>query len=213
MKDLDALLTQIESGTVDTIQIGAPDMYARLVGKRYTSEYFEEQLTRGTTHGCSYLFAVNMEMDPQDGYHLANWDTGFGDFEMRPDFTSIFPIPWETASALVFSDFHHHDGALVEQAPRTILKRQIEKLASHGWRANLASELEFYLYQDSYEAAAQKDWQHLEPSSQYRIDYHLLQPGRDEPIFREMRNQMLAAGIPVESSKGEWGRGQHEVNI
>src|SRR5687768_11695371 len=111
MKNLDALLTQIESGTVDTVQFGAPDMLGRLVGKRFTAEFFAEQLARGTSHGCNYLFAVNMEMDPQDGYRLANWDAGFGDFEMRPDFTSLFPLPWEGGSALVFCDFHHHDGS------------------------------------------------------------------------------------------------------
>jgi glutamine synthetase len=212
--NLDALLTKIQAGKVDTVQVAAPDMLGRLVGKRFTAEFFTNQMSpSGTSHGCNYLFAVNMEMDPQDGYKLANWDAGFGDFEMRPDMTAIYPLPWEAASALVFCDFHHHDGTLVQEAPRTILRQQIERLAERGWRANMASELEFYLYQESYEAAAQKGYHGLNPSSSYRIDYHMLQPARDEPLFRDIRTQMLAAGIPIENSKGEWGKGQHEINI
>lgn len=209
----DELLSNIKSGQIDTIQVAAPDMIARLVGKRFTGDCFARQLLKGTTHGCNYLFAVNIEMDPQDGYALANWDAGFGDFEMRPDLGAIFPIPWETASALIFCDFYHHDGKLVEQAPRTILRRQIERLAALGLRANVASELEFFLFQEDYAAGARMGYAGLTPSSNYRIDYHILQPGRDEPILREIRNQMLAAGIPIENSKGEWGVGQHEINM
>jgi glutamine synthetase len=209
----DELLTKIQDGSIDTVQVAAPDMLARLVGKRATGHYFAQELADGTTHACNYLFAVNMEMDPQDGYRLANWESGFGDFEMRPDHGAAYFLPWETASALVFCDFHHHDGRPVEEAPRTVLRRQLEKLAERGLQANVASELEFYLFNEDYPSVAQKGFSHLTPSSDYRIDYHLLQPARDESIIREIRNQMLAAGIPIENSKGEWGCGQHEINI
>jgi len=211
--NLETLLQHIEQGDIDTVQIGAPDILGRLVGKRYTGEFFTRELTRGTTHGCNYLFAVNMEMEPQDGYRLANWDAGFGDFEMRPDFGAIYPVPWETASALVIADFHDHAGNSVGPAPRGLLKRQLERLAERGLRANVASELEFYLFREDYETAGHQGYAALTPSSQYRIDYHLLQPARDEELFRAMRNQMLAAGIPVENSKGEYGKGQHEINM
>ncbi len=211
--NLDQLLSSIADGTIDTVQVAAPDMLGRLVGKRYTGQCFAKDVVQGTTHGCSYLLAVDPEMEPQEGYRLANWDTGFGDFEMRPDLAAICPLPWEAASALVFADFHHHDGAPVAQAPRSLLRTQIARLAERGWKANIASELEFYLFNEDYAAAAQKGWSGLTASSDYRIDYHLLQPGRDEALFRAMRNGMLAAGIPIENSKGEWGRGQHEINM
>ena len=146
--NLEKLLQQIQHGDIDTVQVGAPDILGRLVGKRYTGEFFARELTRGTTHGCNYLFAVNMEMEPQDGYRLANWDAGFGDFEMRPDHAAIYPLPWETASALVFADFHQHNGDPVAQAPRGILRRQLARLAERGMRANVASELEFYLFRE-----------------------------------------------------------------
>ncbi len=207
------LTSQIRSGAIDTVLVAAPDPLGRLVGKRFTGECFLRDVLGGVTHGCNYLFAVNMEMDPQNGYALANWESGFGDFEMRADLEAIFPLPWETASALVLADFHHHGGGPVEQAPRTILRRQIERLEQRGWKANLASELEFFLYNEDYTAAAKLGHSGLTPSSSYRIDYHLLQPGRDEPLMRAIRNGMMAAGIPIENSKGEWGLGQHEINV
>ena len=207
------LLASIKEGKIDTVQVAAPDMIGRLVGKRFTGDCFARELVEGATHGCNYLFAVDIGMEPQDGYALANWDAGFGDFEFRPDFNAIFPIPWETASALVFCDFHHHDGKLVEQAPRTILRRQLERLAALGMRANMASELEFFLFNEDYDAAARMNHAGLTPASSYRIDYHILQTAREEPLIREIRNQMLAAGLPIENSKGEWGVGQHEINM
>ena len=209
----DELLAGIKAGQIDTIQIAGPDMISRLVGKRFTGDCFTKQLLDGATHGCNYLFAVDIAMQPQDGYGLANWDAGFGDFEMRPDFNAIFPIPWEVASALVFCDFHHHDGKLVEQAPRTILRRQVERLEALGLCANIASELEFCIYNEDYDAAARMGVAGLTPASSYRIDYHILQTAREEPLIREIRNQMLAAGLPIENSKGEWGVGQHEINM
>ena len=207
------LLSSIKDGKIDTIQVAAPDMLGRLVGKRFTGDCFARELVEGATHGCNYLFAVDIGMEPQDGYSLANWDAGFGDFEFRPDLNAIFPIPWETASALVFCDFHHHDGKLVEQAPRAILRRQMERLSALGMRANMASELEFFLYNEDYDAAARMGHLGLTPASKYRIDYHILQTAREEPLIREIRNQMVAAGLPIENSKGEWGVGQHEINM
>ena len=195
------LLSSIKDGKIDTIQVAAPDMLGRLVGKRFTGDCFARQLVEGATHGCNYLFAVDIAMEPQDGYALANWEAGFGDFEFRPDFNAIFPMPWETASALVFCNFHHHDGMPVEQAPRTILRRQVERLAARGMRANIASELEFFLFNEDYNVAASLNHAGLTPSSNYRIDYHLLQTGREEPLIRTIRNQMLAAGLPIENSK------------
>src|SRR5207249_11332715 len=35
----------------------------------------------------------------------------------------------------------------------------------------------------------------------------------DEPLMRAIRNNMTSARVPVESSKGEWSKGQHEINF
>ena len=211
--DADALLARIADGTIDTVQVAAPDPFGRLVGKRFTGECYANDVAGKATHGCSYLFAVDFEMEPQAGYRLANWESGFGDFEMRPDPSGCFLLPWEPGSALVISDFYHHDGRPVEEAPRQILRRQLERLAARGFTASMASELEFFLYQQDYPAAAAGGYAGLTPSSAYRIDYHLLQPTQDEPLMRAIRKGMIAAGLPIENSKGEWGRGQHEINL
>ena len=211
--NLKTLAGQIRSGAIDTVIVAAPDVYGRLMGKRFTASFFLDQVAAHGTHGCNYLLTVNLEMDPQDGFTLANWEKGFGDFELRPDATTYRLLPWQPGAALVLCDFHHAKGQLVEEAPRSVLQRQLAALAADGLKAYVASELEFFLFQDSYPAAFNARYHGLTPASEYRIDYHTFQPTRDEEFFRAVRNGMAGAGVPIESSKGEWGRGQHELNF
>lgn len=210
--NLNQLLAKIKTGEIDTVIVAFPDVFGRLVGKRCTGEFFRQH-ARQVTHGCSYLFTVNLEMDPLDGFQLANWDKGYGDFEIRPDFATLRVLPWQPGTALAICDTLHADGQRVAEAPRSVLRAQIEALARRGWHAAAASELEFFLFNQTYEDAFAGDYQKLLPSSDYRIDYHTMQPTRDEPLLRAVRNAMTAARVPVESSKGEWGRGQHEINF
>jgi len=148
-----------------------------------------------------------------DGFQLANWERGFGDFRMQPDFTTVRILPWQERSALVLCDFVHENGSPVEESPRAVLRKVLDSLARKGLSAFIASELEFFLFDNTFHDAFVADYRNLTPSSDYRIDYHTMQPGRDEAFFRQIRNQMPLAGVPVESSKGEWGRGQHELNF
>lgn len=211
--NLRTLKAQIRSGAIDTVIVAFPDVFGRLVGKRFTGQFFLDAVARHGTHGCNYLLTVNLEMDPLDGFKVANWERGYGDFEMRPDLATIRALPWQPATALVICDYAHPDGRLVEEAPRSVLKRQVDLLVRRGLTAAMASELEFFLVNHSFHEAFAAEYRNLTPSSDYRIDYHILQPTRDEPLFRQVRNQMGAAGVPVENSKGEWGRGQHEINF
>lgn len=211
--NLQTLKTKIRKGEIDTVITVFPDVFGRLVGKRFTGKFFAENVAGHGTHGCNYLLTVNMEMDPQDGFQLANWEKGFGDFEMRPDEATIRVLPWQPATALVICDLGHHDGSLVAESPRSVLRRQLESLAKKKLTCFTASELEFFLFNQSYHDAFKSDYRNLIPSSDYRIDYHTMQPTQDEAMFRSVRNWMTEARIPVESSKGEWGRGQHEVNF
>lgn len=211
------LKTRIEEGEIDTVIVAIPDVFGRLVGKRFTARFYLESVAEHGTHGCNYLLTVNIEMDPMDGFKLANWEAGFGDFAMRPDTSSIRILPWQPGAALVICDFVRDSGdqphEYVAEAPRSILRRQIDLLAQQGYLCKTASELEFYLFNNSYPDAFASGYRNLTPSSDYRIDYHTMQPAREESLFRAVRNMMCAAGVPVESSKGEWGRGQHEVNF
>jgi glutamine synthetase len=210
---LEELKRWIEEGKIDTVIVAFPDVFGRLVGKRFAANFFNEDVIHHGTHGCNYLLTVDIEMEPQTGFRLANWEKGFGDFEFRPDLGTIRHLSWQGATALVICDCHHHDGQRVAEAPRSILRSQLERLAERGFNCNIASELEFFLFNTTYHDAFTNGYRNLQPSSDYRIDYHIMQPTADEPLFRQIRNQMIAARIPVESSKGEWGRGQHEINF
>jgi glutamine synthetase len=211
--NLNTLKAQIRSGEIDTVAVAFPDPFGRLVGKRFRGEVFLDSIARQGTHGCNYLLTVNIEMDPLDGFEVANWAAGFGDFILRPDLETLRRLPWQPGTALVLCEHLRHDGSLVAEAPRSVLRGQLARLAKHGLTCACASELEFYLFNDTYHAAFGKNYAGLEPASDYRIDYHLLQPTRDEPLMRAIRNGMTTADVPIESSKGEWSRGQHEINF
>ena len=211
--DSPTLAKKIKSGEIDTVIVAFPDVLGRLVGKRFTGNIYLESVAAHGTHCCNYLLTVDVEMNPQDGFKVANWDKGYGDFAMVPDVSTLRILPWLPATALVICDFAHHDGSPVAEAPRSVLRRQLERLAAKKFTAYTASELEFFLFNQTYHDAFAADYRNLTPSSDYRIDYHTMQPARDEPLMRQLRNQMAAARVPVESSKGEWGRGQHELNF
>jgi len=207
------LKNKVRSGVIDTVIVALPDPFGRLVGKRFRAEVFLSSVIKHGTHGCNYLLTVNMEMDPLDGFKVASWEKGFGDFALRPDLETLRPIPWQTGAVLVICDHVRADGSLVSEAPRSVLRAQLDALKSRGLGCYCASELEFYLFNQTYHSAHANGYRDLQPSSDYRIDYHLMQPTRDEPLMRAIRNGMTAARVPVESSKGEWSRGQHEVNF
>lgn len=210
LKQLEA---RVRAGAVDTVLVAFPDPFGRLVGKRYRAEAFLEHVAGGGSHACSYLLTVNLDMDPLTGFAVANWERGFGDFVMRPDFDTLRELPWQPGSALVLGDYVREDGEYVAEAPRSVLRGQLARLESAGYHAESASELEFYLFQETFEAAHAAGYRGLRPSSDYRIDYHLMQPSRDEVLMRRIRNELTLAGVPIESSKGEWSRGQHEINF
>ena len=211
--NLQSLKTQVRSGAIDTVLVALPDPFGRLVGKRFRAEVFLDSVAKHGTHGCNYLLTVNLEMDPLDGFKVASWEAGFGDFALRPDLETLRVLPWQPGAALVICDHVRPDGELVTEAPRSVLRRQLDVVARQGLTCYCASELEFYLFNQTFHSAFASGYRDLQPSSDYRIDYHLMQPTRDEPLMRAIRNGMTAAGVPVESSKGEWSRGQHEINF
>jgi glutamine synthetase len=207
------LTAAVRAGSLDTVLVAFPDPFGRLVGKRFRADFFLKSVAHHGTHGCNYLLTVNLEMDPLEGFRLANWESGFGDFALVPDLDTIRALPWQPGAALVLCDLRHTDGQPVAEAPRTVLRAQLARLERAGYVCECATELEFYLFRQTYSAAFAAGYRDLRPSSDYRIDYHLMQPTQDEPLLRSLRNQLTAARIPIESSKGEWSRGQHEINF
>jgi glutamine synthetase len=211
--DLPALADLVRTGEVDTVLTVFPDGYGRLLGKRVVARHFVEHAVREGVHACIYLFTVDMEMEPLPGFTLTSWERGYGDMRMVPDLDTLRVIPWLPRTALVFCDVSTEEGELIEEAPRSVLKRQVARAAALGYVVKGAAELELYCFRESFEAAHAKRFRDLTPVSTYLEDYHILQTSREEPLIRAIRNGMEGAGVPVEASKGEWGRGQQEINL
>ena len=213
MLSLDELRAEIESGAIDTVVAAFTDMQGRLMGKRIQGEFFLDEVAGHGVEGCNYLLALDMEMDPVPGYEMANWEGGYGDFGIAPDMDTLRRIPWLEGTALVVCDVVTHDGGPVEPSPRQILIAQYERAHELGFTPMMCSELEFYLYKESYAEAWAKGYRELTPTIPYILDYHVLATTMDEPFIRQLRLGMQAAGIPVEFSKGEAWYGQHELNL
>jgi glutamine synthetase len=211
---LDELGERVAGGSIDTVVAGFTDHYGRLLGKRFDAGMFVEDIVRNGGHACDYLLTVDMEMEPVPGYRFANWALGYGDVHMVPDLTTLRVASWLERTAIVLCDVKDNKtGELVEVAPRSILRRQIASLDALGYRSFAATELEHYLFRTGYREAAKSGYRALEPAGWYLEDYHLLQGTRTEDFHGAARRHLSASAIPVETSKGEWGKGQHEINV
>jgi glutamine synthetase len=208
-RDLERLA---ERGEVDTVLVVFPDLYGRFMGKRVPAAFFLDSVAEHGMHACNYLLTVDMEMEVVAGYDFANWRQGYGDFHCVPDMGTLRRLSWLDRSVQVICDLER-DGEPVAAAPRSMLKRQLARAAKAGFRVMAASELEYYLFKESYDSARAKGFDKLETFGWYLEDYHMLQATKAEPYHGALRRHLDASGIPVESSKGEWGPGQHEVNV
>jgi glutamine synthetase len=203
----------VGAGEIDTILVAGVDMQGRLIGKRFLAKFFVESAYE-ETHGCNYLLADDIDMEPVPGYKAASWSKGYGDFVMKPDLSTIRLTPWLEKTALVLCDIQdHHSHEDLPHSPRGILKKQIARLKERGYLAYFASELEFYLFDETYATARAKRWQGMDTASPYIEDYLIGLTSKEEGVMRRLRNEMEAAGIPIENSKGEWGPGQEEINV
>ncbi|HEY2336917.1 MAG TPA: glutamine synthetase family protein [Burkholderiales bacterium] len=208
MLDLEQLRAMAASGEIDTVVAGFTDHYGRLLGKRFDAQMFVDEIVKAGGHACNYLLTVDMEMEPVPGYRFANWELGYGDFHMVPDLGTLRVASWLGKTALVLCDIGG-----VSVAPRSILRRQIEQSGKAGFDCFAATELEHYLFRTGYRDAAKQGYRGIEPAGWYLEDYHILQATRTEDFHGAVRRHLKDSGVPVETSKGEWGRGQHEVNL
>ncbi|HUZ65381.1 MAG TPA: glutamine synthetase family protein [Acetobacteraceae bacterium] len=211
--DLAGLRELVAKGEIDTIIMAAPDMQGRLQGKRVMPRFFFDSVVSDASEGCNYLLAVDIEMTPIAGYEFTSWERGYGDFVFRPDFSTLRRAGWQDGAAIMLCDIALKDQQLVSIAPRSILKRQIERLAEAGFSAYAATELEFLVFRNSYEECWKRGYRNLDPGNLYNVDYSILGTAKVEPVIRRIRNALEASGIQVENSKGECNLGQHEINF
>jgi glutamine synthetase len=211
---LEVLRDRVAHGDIETVVVAFPDHYGRLMGKRFDAEYFVADGAVHGTHACDYLLTTDMEMEPVQGYRFASWEKGYGDFHLLPDPDTLVLASWLEKSALVLCDLvDDRTGNPVAVAPRTILRRQVDAARELDYTAFAASELEYYVFRQSYRQAMQEDYRDLEPAGWYLEDYHILQGTRLEAYTAAVRRHLKQSGVPVENSKGEWGLGQHELNV
>lgn len=210
---LDQLKQAYAAGQIDTVIACQVDMQGRLMGKRFHADFFLNSAFE-ETHSCNYLLATDMDMHTVDGYAATSWRAGYGDYVMKPDLSTLRPLPWLEGTVLVLCDvLDHHTHQAVPHSPRAVLQKQIARLAALGMQPMMATELEFFLFNQSYADVHQADYRNLKLASAYNEDYHILQTTKEEDVIRAIRNGLFGAGIPVECSKGEASAGQEEVNI
>ena len=213
MLTLDDLREEVALGAIDTVLACQIDMQGRLMGKRFHAQFFIDNAWQ-ETHSCNYLLATDMEMETVQGYKSTSWEAGYGDYVMKPDLSTLRRTPWLEGTALVLCDMlDHHTHNDVPHSPRAILKKQIARLDALGMKAMMATELEFFLFADSYETSQQKGYRDLKTVSAYNEDYHIFQTTKEENVMRAIRNGLQGAGVPVENSKGEACSGQEEINV
>ncbi len=207
------LKRQVADGAIDTILTCLVDMQGRLMGKRFHAANFVETSYQ-ETHCCNYLLATDLEMSTSEGFAATNWREGYGDYVMKPDLSTIRPVPWLEATAMVLCDvLDHHTHLPVPHSPRAILRTQVDRLSALGFEAMMATELEFFLFARSFDEIEKSGFRDLEPIGGYNEDYHIFQTTKDEGVLRPIRNHLHAAGLPIENTKGEAEAGQQELNI
>jgi len=208
---VEQLTAHITAGTVDTVLVMITDMQGRLQGKRLHADYFLDTVLGHGTEGCNYLLAVDIDMNTVGGYAMSSWERGYGDFVMKPDLATLRRVPWQEGTVALLADLQWEDGSDVVASPRQILRRQLGRLSAQGMQAFVGTELEFIVFNDTYEQAWAKAYRDLTPANQYNVDYSMLGTARIEPLLRRIRNDMTGAGLTVESAKGECNLGQHEI--
>jgi glutamine synthetase len=209
----DELKKDVAEGRIDTVLACLVDMQGRLMGKRFHAQYFVESAYE-ETHSCNYLLATDIEMETVPGYKSTSWEAGYGDYAMRPDLATLRKLPWLEGTALVLCDvLDHHTHEDIPHSPRAILKKQVKRLEALGLKPFMASELEFYLFDQTYDDAREGGYRDLRPVGGYNEDYHIFQTTKEEDVMRALRNGLQGAGIPVENSKGEASAGQEEINV
>jgi glutamine synthetase len=209
--DLEGLRTRVDRDEVHTVLLAIVDMQGRLQGKRLDAHYFMHDVVAHGTEGCNYLLAVDVDMNTVEGYAMSSWDKGYGDFVMRPDFSSLRLLPWQPGTAFLYADLVWEDGTDVVASPRQILQRQTARLDARGLVAMVGTELEFITFRDTFEQAWTSGYRDMHPANLYNIDYSVLGTARIEPLLRRIRLEMAGAGLQVESAKGECNLGQHEI--
>ncbi|MFW2587072.1 glutamine synthetase family protein [Sagittula sp. SSi028] len=209
----DDLKARVTSGEVDTVLACIVDMQGRLMGKRFHAAHFVDSAWE-ETHCCNYLLATDLVMSTPEGYASTSWEKGYGDYVMKPDLSTLRPMPWLEDTVMVLCDvIDHHTHQDIPHSPRAMLKKMVAKAADMGFTPMMATELEFFLFEKSFDEIRKSGFRDLATFSGYNEDYNILLTSREEHVMRPVRNHLYTAGLPIECTKGEAETGQEELNI
>ena len=205
----------VRDGRIDTIVVAITDMQGRLMGKRVQGQAFLDGVISHGAHFCTYLLGTDMEMNTPEGFKLMNWETGYGDWIAEPIWDQLRVLPWLPGTA---HGPRRHDrrgdregdpGLAADDPQAPGRARGQGRLRAQGRLRVRVLRARRTRGRNSPSAG----WPVPRPFGHYNEDYHLLQATKAEPLHRLLRNQMTAANVPIEFSKGEAANGQHEVNI
>ena len=171
-------------------------MQGRLQGKRLHARYFLDVVLEHATEGCNYLLAVDVDMNTVDGYAMSSWSSGYGDFVMQPDLSTLRPVPWQPGTAMVLADLHWEDGSPVVASPRQILAPADGAAGRRAaWPPTSAPSWSSSSSATPTSRPGRAGYRDLTPANQYNVDYSLLGTARIEPLLRRIRNDMTGAGL------------------
>jgi glutamine synthetase len=207
------LRRRINEGDIDTVVVAFTDMQGRLQGERLHAAYFAEHVFDHGTEGPAYLLAVDVDMNIDDRYAMPSPEKSDGDISLVLDMQTIRLLRHQPGAVMVQCDVVWPDQTPVAQSPRTILKQQLAAAADRNYHVLAGTQLQFMAFHTSYEDAWNAQYRDLALVNQYNVDSSVLGGSRIEPLLREIRNETYAAGMDVESAKGEHNRGQYEIGL
>lgn len=209
---LQQLREDVAAGRVEEVVLALPDLAGRLQGTRLGARYFLDHVLADGFGACTYLLTTDVEMTVVAQVPELDPDgTGYGDLVLRPDVGTLRRLPWDEGSVLVIADAHHRDGLPVSVAPRQVLRQQVAALADLGLAPYVGFELELRVFTQSYGEAAAAGYRDLTPATRHGVDYALTGLEGLDRLTRRLRREMGAAGLVLESARGECAPGQYEI--
>ena len=197
---------------VRNVRLGTADLNGQARGKRFPTRFAAKLETEGTRFPLSVLNLDIWGEDVEDSPLV--FDTGDPDGILKPTERGYVPMPWlKVPTALLPMWMFTEDGEPFEGDPRHALARVLDRFKVLGMTPVVATEMEFYLVDDSGSEIRQPP----SPRSGKR------RPGAEmlslraldafDSFFNDLYDACDAMDIPAEAAISEVGLGQFEINL
>jgi len=206
-------LDDLEAEGFRTVIVTSADVTGRPIGKRFSPEVFRRLLDEGVALS-SCVLGWDFEQWPGPQLEYTGHHTGWHDIRLVPDLATLRPAAWLERTAICVADLVETGSEeLVPVAPRTVLRRQVDRLSDLDLAPHVASEIEFALYRGTYDQARTEGYDTLRPTTLARGDYTIQAGDQLEGFFSEVRQALAAADLGPWTTQAEWGLGQWEINL